>query len=1160
MARKVKGDAKASFARLNRVWTDVSPSDWLSWLAESKPESMFHVTGPHIKGRCPFHDDSTASFIVTPYKGIAKCFGCHRMFWNPIYFISAMNDTSVADALIFAKKRWGLSAAIPKELFEKVRDHEVYQRHKTTLMKYFSDLLFQCLSAHSRGALDAEHLLWAQPTVEYLLARRLGESAREEIVAESDQPNGQFDQFGVWITLCTRELLGIFPPTVFVENHFGTSSEEFKFFRSYFAEQCEDYTKVGFLVFPYDDTPTSLCRFKMREPAKPCVHQTWVKDAYETEMDNFRGFYGLRYFRTYLSAQDHGMDGPKDGFAAHLSEGEFDNLCAIAQMVRRGQDDYISLGLSGGGAQSVDRLQAMGISRAMMMPDNDKGGVKFVKQVLEETKSKTLAFRVFRWPDEYVDWHDPTRPDASIKDADDAIREIGYPRWIRYVLNDALYSALSEWCYDQASLEIARSGATDTQAIDRIAKHWGSLMRSEQVCTTYCNAIAKDHGLDAVVLRRDILVKEDNEEEFIKRLRGCLLERYHPVGIQNAEGRKRVLQMWHKESRTISSVVLNDERSAETFIAPQYGPVYKFVAQTVGDPPFIVGDDPEQSSFNVTMKAKKYREYLNNALLETAMGLPSMDHTQMRSQGVHMVESGDDRMRAYMINGRDVYHLAYDGPNFTATLLDGPRHEGVVFDNGGEPWVDTITKAADLSTDVDLVDLYRRVHGMIDIGWAFRHQALDSTFLAAYVMGLTVFTVFTRQTAIILNAEHESGKSRFTSGLVGGSGFPRINIVAHAKAMQGYTAASIRQGHNNVSLCLCLEEFEDYGGNDAKSVAVRKVLELMRDMIAEGAVEWSIGTTSGESRTYHLRFPLVACAIRPLREAASLSRFVQFELVKEAGHGDPVDLIVDAYGEAVIKKTRHEMVAGLIPHMLALRTAQQAVAKEYASGTQMPAHASSRFREALYPVMAMLKFLGALPGAEGVIPDYRRFAYDFAESRREQLARLKTTSQDEQIFETIMSAPIQVASVGDKSLSSGDTNIRYMLSDLNKLEDINKVKRGVYLDTKMEWLIVNWIEAQQGVLSQTKYKADQPTYLKDISQRSPYHVSSDDVKTARCLERMVDVMGPCPPVDLITVFSVKHYLDAVRARRDSAMAKQTGPTEPESVDVTKPQGDDDMVV
>ena len=146
-------------------------------------------------------------------------------------------------------------------------------------------------------------------------------------------------------------------------------------------------------------------------------------------------------------------------------------------------------------------------------------------------------------------------------------------------------------------------------------------------------------------------------------------------------------------------------------------------------------------------------------------------------------------------------------------------------------------------------------------------------------------------------------------------------------------------------------------------------------------------------------------------------------------------------------------------------------------------------------------------------------------------------------------------------LSSGDTNLRVMLGDLNKLDDINKTKRGVYLDVKMEWIIVNWIEAQQGVLAQSKYRSDQPTYLKDIAQRSPFHISTEDVRKARTLERMVDVMGPCQPIDLITVFSVKHYLDAVRSQRDAAMSKVATPVEKAvEVDPNQAQGDDDIVV
>lgn len=1169
MARKAKGtDNKVAFSRLNRIWQDIQMQDWLSWLAETKPESMFHLSGPHIKGRCPFHDDSTASFVVTPYKNRASCFGCGKAFWNPIHFVAGMNDSNVADALIFSKKRWGLTASIPKELYEKVRDHEVYQRNKATLMTYFSQLLFKALSSYGRGTLDEDHLSWTRPTIEYLLSRRLGDSALGELVSESDQPNGTFDQYGVWVTLCARELIGIFPAIVDVENHFGAGSDEYKFFRSYFAKYTDGQTYIGHLVFPYDETPTSICRFKLREPAKPCVSQAWVEDNYEAEMGGFRGFYGLRYYAAYLTAVEHGLEGPAGGFISHLTEGEFDTLCSIAQQIRRGSDDYISLGLSGGGAQAVDRLLTVGVQRAWIIADRDAGGAKFIKQILDETKSKLLTFRVFRWPDTYVEWFDPSDPNARIKDCDDAIRRLGYPKWVRFVSNDDSYWTLAEWCYDQASAEISKSGSTDASVVGRIAKAWGLLMRDEQSCTRYCNAIAKDHNLDSVILRRDILVKDDNEEEFIKRLHLTLLDKYHPVGIQNAEGRKRIMSLWNKANRTVDTVVLNDERSAETLVSRHYGPIYEFVASTVGDPPFIVGDDAdgEGTSFNVTMKAKKYREYLNYALLKMSQDLPSMDHAIMKAQGIHAIEMTDGHMRSYMVNGRDVYCLVHDGANFTVTRLDGPRHEGVIFDNTGEPWIKSVTDATDLVKKVDMVALFVRVRKMIHTGWGFRYQELDTTFLAAYVMCLAVMSLFTRQTAIVLNAEHESGKSRFTAGFVGGSSFSSINIVAHAKAMQGYTAAAIRQQHNNCSLTLCLEEFEDYGGNDAKSIAVRKVLELCRDLIAENVVNWSIGTTTGESKTYHLRFALVASAIRPLRDAASLSRFQQFELIKDPTRGAPEDVLLQEFGELQMRHTRHDMLVGILPHMLELRRIQEEIKKEYSTGTTLPAHASSRFRESLYPVIAMLKLLDNMAkeaGTPDAIPNYHQFMYDYCESRKEQLARLKTTSENEQIFQTILGAQLQTAVVGDKNQMAGQTNIRSMIGDLNKPDDINKTKHGIYIDNKMEWLIVNWVEATQGLLAQSKYRSDTPTYLKTVSERSAHHIPSDTVRTARVLERMVDVMGPCQPIDLISVFSIKHIRDAARAQRDSVMNKQTTPVEAEAeVDPNKAQetDDGDMVV
>ena len=34
--------------------------------------------GSNLLGRCPFHDEKTPSFTVSPTKGIYKCFGCGK--------------------------------------------------------------------------------------------------------------------------------------------------------------------------------------------------------------------------------------------------------------------------------------------------------------------------------------------------------------------------------------------------------------------------------------------------------------------------------------------------------------------------------------------------------------------------------------------------------------------------------------------------------------------------------------------------------------------------------------------------------------------------------------------------------------------------------------------------------------------------------------------------------------------------------------------------------------------------------------------------------------------------------------------------------------------------------------------------------------------------
>ena len=42
--------------------------------------------GVNLKGLCPFHDDNTPSFMVSPAKNLCKCFACGEG-GSPVHFI-----------------------------------------------------------------------------------------------------------------------------------------------------------------------------------------------------------------------------------------------------------------------------------------------------------------------------------------------------------------------------------------------------------------------------------------------------------------------------------------------------------------------------------------------------------------------------------------------------------------------------------------------------------------------------------------------------------------------------------------------------------------------------------------------------------------------------------------------------------------------------------------------------------------------------------------------------------------------------------------------------------------------------------------------------------------------------------------------------------------
>src|SRR5580692_12870557 len=100
--------------------------------------------GVNYLGLCPFHNEKSPSFTVSPAKEIYKCFGCGRS-GNTISFLMEHEKYSYAEAL-----RW-LAARYNVEIEEKELSPEVRQQQQIAeslyiingfAQKFFSDALF----------------------------------------------------------------------------------------------------------------------------------------------------------------------------------------------------------------------------------------------------------------------------------------------------------------------------------------------------------------------------------------------------------------------------------------------------------------------------------------------------------------------------------------------------------------------------------------------------------------------------------------------------------------------------------------------------------------------------------------------------------------------------------------------------------------------------------------------------------------------------------------------------------------------------------------------------------------------------------------------------------------------------------------------------------
>ena len=102
---------------------------------------------------CPFHNEKTPSFVVSPSKGLYKCFGCGKG-GNAVTFVMDQEATTYAEALKMVAKRYGIEVkeeALTEEEVRRNDDRESMFALNGWAAEYFANYLQRETEGQSVG-------------------------------------------------------------------------------------------------------------------------------------------------------------------------------------------------------------------------------------------------------------------------------------------------------------------------------------------------------------------------------------------------------------------------------------------------------------------------------------------------------------------------------------------------------------------------------------------------------------------------------------------------------------------------------------------------------------------------------------------------------------------------------------------------------------------------------------------------------------------------------------------------------------------------------------------------------------------------------------------------------------------------------------------------
>ena len=171
--------------------------------------------GVNYKGRCPFHDEKTPSFVVSPTKGIYKCFGCGKG-GNSIMFIQDIQGANYPEALRYVAEKYNIEIienTLTPEQESKLSAKESQFIATKFASEYFQDILWNSKEGKAIGLSYFKERGFSEDTIKKF---KLGYSPKKQNSFENAAIKAGYDRN----VLIKASLIG--------ENENGKSYDKFR--------------------------------------------------------------------------------------------------------------------------------------------------------------------------------------------------------------------------------------------------------------------------------------------------------------------------------------------------------------------------------------------------------------------------------------------------------------------------------------------------------------------------------------------------------------------------------------------------------------------------------------------------------------------------------------------------------------------------------------------------------------------------------------------------------------------------------------------------------------------------------------------------------------------------------------------------------------------